>query len=200
MQGASREDTTFGRSAQVRAAMLGPLGALLIGACLAGTGTAPAQTMTPELAQLQDALGKYHDPLVAVRDGYFSTVGCVEYKNGGMGIHFLNPALIAPTPDPLKPQILVYEPDGEKLKLVAAEWFIPLATGVEGRPEIFGQPFNGPMEGHEPLIPKEVHHYDLHVWLCKENPAGLFNATNPDVNCVGAYVIHEEPPPEVPHH
>ena len=30
------------------------------------------------------------------------------------------------------------------------------------------------MEGHEPLMPHGMHHYDLHVWLWKENPAGLF--------------------------
>jgi hypothetical protein len=118
-----------------------------------------------------------------------------------MGVHFLNPRLLGPVPDPMAPQILVYEPDAEgQLHLVAAEWFIPLATGVESRPEIFGRSFQGPMEGHEPLIPKELHHYDLHVWLFKENPAGLFHATNPDVNCVGAYVLDEEPPAEVPHH
>jgi hypothetical protein len=155
----------------------------------------------PELEPVRETLAKYQNPVVAVREGYFSTLGCVQYPGGGMGVHFLNPQLFGPVPDPMAPQILVYEPDAEgQLHLVAAEWFIPLATGVDGRPEIFGQPFNGPMEGHEPLIPKEVHHYDLHVWLFKENPAGLFNATNPDVNCVGAYVIHEEPPPEVPHH
>lgn len=157
--------------------------------------------LPPELEPVRTALAKYQDPVIAVRDGYYSTLGCVQYPDGGMGVHFLNPRLFGPVPDPMAPQILVYEPDAEgKLRLVAAEWFIPLATGVEGRPEIFGQPFDGPMEGHEPLIPKEVHHYDLHVWLFKENPDGLFHRTNPEVNCVGAYVMDEEPPPEVPHH
>jgi hypothetical protein len=172
---------------------------VLAGLCLADA--AAAQTLTPELAQLQDALGKYRDPLVAVRDGYFSTVGCVEYANGGMGVHFLNPALIGPTPDPAKPQILVYEPDGEKLRLVAAEWFIPLATGVTERPTLFGQPFDGPMEGHEPLMPASLHHYDLHVWLFKPNPEGMFKATNPTVKCTGnsGYALMEEPPKAAPH-
>jgi hypothetical protein len=39
------------------------------------------------------------------------------------------------------------------------------------------------MEGHHPLMPLDLHHYDLHVWLWKKNPAGLFSATNPDVKC-----------------
>lgn len=186
------------------------LGAVLAAAIAAGPAAAhgpqtrpsPAPAaLTPELVEVRDALAKYADPVVAIRDGYFSTLGCVVYPNGGMGVHFLNPALIGPTPDPFRPQILVYEParDGT-LHLVAAEWFIPLATGITERPHIFGQPFDGPMEGHEPLMPRELHHYDLHVWLWKENPAGLFNAINPSVDCQGyAYRMPEEPPPIVAH-
>src|SRR5689334_3428138 len=176
------------------------LGAVLLG-CLAGAGSAAADPMPPEIAQLQDALGKYRDPLVAVRDGYFSTVGCVEYAHGGMGVHFLNAALIGPTPDPLKPQILVYEPEGDKLQLVAAEWFVPLATGVKERPVLFGQAFDGPMEGHEPLMPAGLHHSDLHARAVKPNPEGMFKATNPTVTCAGKsnYAVMEEPPKHVNH-
>ncbi|MBW8268079.1 hypothetical protein [Caldovatus aquaticus] len=161
-----------------------------------------APELPPELAAVRDALRKYEDPVVAVRDGYFSTLGCVEYAEGGMGVHFLNAALLGPTPDPMRPQILVYEPAGNgHLRLVAAEWFVPLATGVAERPSLFGRPFDGPMEGHEPLMPRALHHYDLHVWLFKENPAGLFHAVNPTVGCAGhAYAQMEEPPPAVPHH
>ena len=164
-----------------------------------------AEDLSPEIkAQLdatRAALEPFKDPLVAVRRGYFSTVGCVYYKAGAMGVHFLNPALIGPEVDPLKPTLLVYEPDGDKLRLVAAEWLVPLATGVKERPELFGQPFDGPMEGHEPLIPRELHHYDLHVWLWKENPKGIFFAVNPDVTCEGkhGYALLEEPPVNVPH-
>jgi hypothetical protein len=130
-----------------------------------------------------------------VRDGYFSTVGCVRYPTGGMGIHFLNPQLIGPLPDPMRPTILLYEPVGDKLRLVGAEWFIPLATGVKEHPQLFGQPFDGPMEGHEPLMPATLHHYDLHVWLFKSNPAGLFNMVNPNVKCPKtAYTFLEHPP------
>jgi hypothetical protein len=162
---------------------------------------AEVPVLTPELEPTRAALSKYKDPLVAVRDGYFSTVGCVEYPQGGMGVHFLNPSHIGPVPDPLKPQILVYEPDGDKLQLVAAEWFIPLATGIKERPTLFGQPFDGPMEGHEPLIPQALHHYDLHVWLFKSNPDGMFKATNPSVTCAGksGYALMETAPKEVPH-
>ena len=42
----------------------------------------------------------------------------------GMGVHFLNLQLIGPTLDPTKPQVLIHEPDGDNLRLVAAEWFV----------------------------------------------------------------------------
>ncbi|WP_370043602.1 hypothetical protein [Sinorhizobium fredii] len=66
--------------------------------------------LPPELEKLKASLEKYQDPVVAVRDGYFSTLGCVTFATGTMGVHFLNPALIGPEPDPMKPTLLVYEP------------------------------------------------------------------------------------------
>lgn len=174
-------------------------------------GSASLPTLPPELEKVRAALDKYQDPYVAVHDGYFSTVGCVEYpqagapgqvpyRAGGMGVHFLNPALLGPEVDPLRPQILVYEPVGDKLRLVAAEWFVPLATGIQQRPQLFGQSFDGPMEGHHPLMPATVHHYDLHAWLWKGNPSGLFSPTNPDVKCpASGYSLKEVVPKLVPH-
>ncbi|MBI4442113.1 MAG: hypothetical protein HY649_01915 [Acidobacteria bacterium] len=156
--------------------------------------------LTPELEKVKSALEKYRDPVLAVHDGYFSTLGCLEYPAGGMGVHFLNPSLVGPVPDPMKPQVLLYEPNGDSLRLVGAEWFIPLATGIRERPRIFGQPFDGPMEGHPPILPAELHHYDLHVWLFKHNPAGLFKSTNPDLKCpAGPYSFQELPSKMVPH-
>jgi hypothetical protein len=189
-------------------------GLIVLGAGLAFTAGARAAgpAIPPELEKVRAALDKYQDPYVAVRDGYFSTVGCVHfpkptadggrvvYPAGGMGIHFLNPQLIGPVPDPMRPAILLYEPDGDRLRLVAAEWFIPLATGVKERPSVFGRPFDGPMEGHEPLMPRGLAHYDLHVWLWKENPAGLFSPTNPRVTCDGyGHALSEDAPHLVPH-
>ena len=164
----------------------------------------------PELAAARSALKKYEDPYVAVHDGYFSTVGCIEiahagaagqvpYKPGGMGVHFINVGLIGPVPDPAKPQVLIYEPAGGKLRLVAAEWFVPLSTGVKKRPTLWGRPFDGPMTGHPPLLPMDLTHYDLHVWLYKSNPLGTFAPTNPDVKCTGQpYRLVEEAPKLVP--
>src|SRR5678816_2248887 len=152
-----------------------------------------SKEITPELQKVREALDKYQDPVVAVHDGYFSTLGCIEYPKpgaagqvpypaGGMGIHFFNVALMGKL-NPLTPQVLVYQPVGGKLRLVAAEYFVPLSSEVKERPQLFGRPFDGPMMGHHPLMPHELNHYDLHVWLWKKNPAGLFASTNPDVKC-----------------
>ena len=47
-------------------------------------------------------------------------------------------------------------------------------------PGSLGQPFDGPMPGHNPTMPI---HYDLHVWLWGNNPAGLFAPFNPNLSC-----------------
>lgn len=183
----------------------------LIGFSGAGPILSPAVAEEPSKEQLdaiRQALEKYQDPYVAVHDFYLSTVGCVhfdgvkkegymDYDKGGMGIHFVNLTLQGP-PDPLKPNVLLYEPDGKKLRLVGAEWLVPLAA-AKGHPTLFGQSFHGPMEGHEPLIPKDFFHYDLHMWLFKDNPLGMFSPTNPDVTCEGAdFDLLAEPPKMVP--
>jgi len=162
---------------------------------------APEPALPPALEEVREALRKYEDPVVAIRDGYLSTLGCVAYANGAMGVHFLNVAHVGPTPDPFRPALLVYEPAEQgRLRLVAAEWFVPLATGITERPVLFGQPFNGPMSGHEPLMPAELHHYDLHAWLFKENPDGLFSVTNPNVGCAGHPYALMEAPTDLPGH
>jgi hypothetical protein len=159
----------------------------------AGTPMASAK-LSPELVTTRAALEKYQDPYAALRDGFFSTVACIDFPNGAvdgpvvyppgaMGVHFLNTANIGPKLDPAKPQVLIYEPVGGKLKLVAAEWFMPVAVAGGKAPSIFGQTLSGPMKGHEPIMPAELTHYDLHVWLWKDNPKGVFTSTNAAVKC-----------------
>ena len=148
------------------------------------------------LNAVKAALEKYKDPVAAVRDGYLSTLGCVdfpggsggmdhgtmEYKPGAMGVHFINMGLISPKLDSTKPQVLLYEPVGDKLVLTGAEWFVPTEVS-KTPPTILGHQLMGPMEGHSPVMPAELHHWDLHVWLWKDNPNGMFSATNPSVKC-----------------
>jgi hypothetical protein len=153
-----------------------------------------AVTNVAAITAVRKALDKYKDPIVAVRDGYYSTVGCVdfpaggtehgsmEYKPGAMGVHFINMSYVSPKLDSTKPQVLLYEPVGEKLELVGAEWFVPTEVSKTA-PTILGHQLMGPMEGHAPIMPPELHHWDMHVWLFKDNPNGMFSPTNSAVKC-----------------
>jgi hypothetical protein len=68
---------------------------------------------------------------------------------------------------------------------MAVEWLAPLTANTKEWPPLFGQAFLGPIERHEPLIPKEYVHYDLQAWLFKDKPLGIFAPTNPNVSCEG---------------
>ena len=173
--------------------------------------TSAKPTLAPEYEQLRAALDKYQDPIVAVHDGYLSTVGCVAfpkggsegtmpYAPGGMGVHFLNMQLVGAPIDPGRPQVLIYRPEGDSLRLVAAEWFVPVQAAGGQRPTVFGRELDGPMEGHEPLMPAGLHHYDLHVWLWQENPLGMFAPTNPTVTCPSAGYSFAEAAPKMAGH
>jgi hypothetical protein len=153
-----------------------------------------APALAPELVSVKASLEKYQDPIVALRDGYLSTVGCIDfpkgakdgpitYPPGAMGVHFLNMGNVGPKLDPAKPQVLIYEPVNGKLKLAAAEWFVPEQLAGGKAPVLFGQTFAGPMDGHYPVMPKSLRHYDLHVWLWKPNPKGVFTSTNAALKC-----------------
>lgn len=148
-----------------------------------------------QLAKTKAALDKYQSVDAAKAAGYapsgpcaFALPGAGEESShaGAMGVHFTNEALLKPGPmDPTKPPVLVYEPTaGGGFRLVAAEYFKPDADQNvktdEDRPSLFGRAFDGPMLGHSPTMPI---HYDLHVWLWKHNPSGLFAPWNPDVSC-----------------
>jgi hypothetical protein len=133
-----------------------------------------------DLAKARRATAKYHDVDTALADGYVSTVACVEVPGlGGMGIHYVNFGLAADlTVDPLTPEILLYVPTAEGMKLVGVEYFV--AYVGQPAPILFGQSMDGPMPGHEPGQPE---HYDLHVWLWQGNPDGIFAEFNPNVSC-----------------
>jgi len=155
-------------------------------ALLGVVGTAGVIAVQPDtgqsaLAAVRQATARYHDVRAAEAAGYVSTVECVALPDGsgGMGIHYVNFGLIDGMLRADEPEILVYEPSGRGLRLVAVEYFIP-AEATSVHPELFGQPFDGPMPGHGPGQPV---HYDLHAWVWKPNPHGMFAEWNPNVSC-----------------
>ena len=139
-----------------------------------------------ELQAAKAATARFHSVRQAVKAGYVLPPGplsaaCVSSPAGGMGVHLENPAMMAdPALDIRRPEILVYEikPNG-RLRLVALEYF-EAASQTTTAPVLYGQTFQGPMPGHHPGMPE---HYDLHVWLWKGNPSGMFAQFNPNVHC-----------------
>ena len=97
-----------------------------------------------------------------------------------MGIHYSNQKLQKdPRVIPTKPEQLLYEPGPKgKRTLTGVEYYI---TDLDqAPPEIpFGH-LDGPMQGHFEGQPA---HFDLHMWIHKPNPDGIFAIWNPDVRC-----------------
>jgi hypothetical protein len=176
--------------------ILSVLAAVAAAAVLGGAAHAAAvpSGVAKQLARTKVALDKYRSVAVAKEDGYVRQGACVmapvangaSWFGGAMGVHFVNEALLKPGPFvPSKPPILVYLPTkAGGFQLVAAEYFKPDAdqklTTDGDRPTLFGRAFDGPMLGHSPGMPI---HYDLHVWLWKHNPSGLFASFNPTARC-----------------
>ena len=138
-----------------------------------------------QLLQARMATARFRSVAEAERAGYFPGSPCVSSPAGGMGIHYENRALMAdPAVQVTRPEILLYEPTARGLRLVGLEYWRadadqdPLTTG--DKPSLFGRAFDGPMPGHSPVMPM---HYDLHVWIWKVNPLGLFASFNPRVTC-----------------
>ncbi|WRZ91281.1 hypothetical protein OHB54_20715 [Streptomyces sp. NBC_01007] len=132
---------------------------------------------------------KYLDEKVALADGYVPHQCSTDPAgHGSMGYHYFNESRYGSL-DPAKPAALLFE-DGKdgKRKLAGVEWIVldsdQNMKTAKDRPSMFGgQKFDGPMPGHYPGMPI---HYDLHVWLWKHNPSGLFNRWNPRVKCPAA--------------
>ena len=164
--------------------------ALALTAALALTPVAaPAHADSPgpdvsvqrQLAETYAVTAKYAYEPNALADGYVAHDCTVDRSGqGAMGYHYFNPGHFGSL-DPKVPGGLLYEDDGHGgRRLVGVEWVVPLSGKNMPRPHMLGHDFQGPMPGHYKGMPT---HYDLHVWLYKPNPSGLFFPWNPDVKC-----------------
>ncbi len=137
------------------------------------------------IAQMRSATAKYHDINVARADGYVDDgFGCVSDPTlGGMGWHLIRDDLHAdPAIDPLKPELLIYEPKKNGgMKFIAVEYEVyqqdwTNAGNTQPR-SLLGKQFEAlTFEGIPPV-------YGLHVWLWAENPAGMLEDFNPKIRC-----------------
>jgi hypothetical protein len=131
---------------------------------------------TDLLKSVRTATARYHSTTQAIMSGYQPDDHCVSSPLGGMGYHWVNPTLVDPVFDPMKPEVVLYAtaPNG-KLRLVAVEYIV-IDVG-QPRPMFGDQPFD--IGG----TPVPVPHWSLHVWMYEENPRGMFVNFNPNVSC-----------------
>lgn len=139
---------------------------------------APAITAQAR-ARAQLATAAFQDVKSAEAAGWASTLttlGCFQDPaRGGMGVHYVNDALLDDVVDITKPEALVYElgRGGRVTGLVAHEYIVPVdAWTAKTPPTLFGTAFH-----RHPSLPL----YVLHAWLWKDNARGDLDDWNPAV-------------------
>ena len=171
--------------------------ALAIFSVQANDGEALDVEARQQLAELRSLTAIYHDFANAAADGWVPTDPnpCLQGPagEGDMGYHYINfnpetPNFIlttfgnAPNLDPRYPNVLVYEPqqDGQQ-RLVAVEYVIPFEVWPDDAepPVLFGQEFHQLYETNG--ITYNL--WELHVWVWRNNPSGMFHEWNPKVSC-----------------
>lgn len=137
------------------------------------------QNINKQLAALRRTTAPFHNIDKAIQADYDTPLTPCWYHSelGAMGYHYGNIGLVENGEvDLLKPEALMYEPGpGGNSQLVGLEYIVPVAAW-EGanNPTLLGQEFH-----HNEVLGL----YTLHIWLWRNNPAGLFANWNPKVTC-----------------
>lgn len=135
------------------------------------------------LANLRAATAKYHDLAVAEAEGYAPVSPCVSHPDmGAMGFHYANFENVDGTYDPTQPEALLYELDKNgNMKLVGVEFIVRTALWEgEELPHFGSQIFDTALAP----APLPFNNYQLHVWVWRHNPSGIFTMFNPSVTCL----------------
>ena len=141
------------------------------------------------LAAVRQATDQYHDVRAAGPAGYGEFYVCTDNESldAAMGQHYADVSrVVDPAIDPLDPEVLVYEPKpGGGLRLVAVEYVVFKADWDAlhpNPPQLFGKTFTMIPAGNRYGLPD---FYELHAWVWKGNPRGVFDDWNPTVSCRG---------------
>ena len=159
-----------------RGAVAGIL-ALLFVLAVAGSSLAAGKADIPAV---RAATLAYKDLNAAIGDGYVEFYVCTEQPGvGTMGQHFVNLDLVGdPAIDPLRPEVLVYQPTrAGGYRLVAVE-YVTFAAGQT----VLGQSMNPVPAGNRYGLDA---FFAKHAWIWQANPAGLFADWNPSITCLG---------------
>ena len=170
------------------------LSAVILVSLLAMAGATLVSAGQRQLAAVRDATAAYHDLDAATAAGYGPFYVCTDHvTDGTMGQHYVNLDLVLdtatgiPTVNPLAPEALVYEPkrNGDGYRLVGVEWVVfqeAWDAANDAPPSLFGRTFSLIPAGNRYDLPA---FYELHAWIWRPNPSGIFNDWNPKVSCRG---------------
>lgn len=147
------------------------------------------------LRKARRATDRFHRTARATRAGYaLPPEGplheCIAeghgHGPGAMGFHWINGTLAGDALlDPAKPEAVLYEPrQNGKLRLIGLEYVV-FADAWEREypdttPRLFGRDLTFVPEGNRFELPA---FYQVHAWVWRHNPAGMFADFNPRVSC-----------------
>ena len=161
---------------------------------------------------IRTATARFQDLNVALKEGYIRdpTNMCVTAamegapkQLGAMGVHYFRPDLLGLTAqaprvtgngthtDFSKPAVLIYEPQADgRMVLVAIEnlvWVDAWQAKSKALPAFEGNEYYRMVDNPATPDVDEAHgfmpHFELHMWLYKNNPNGMFAPFNPGVTC-----------------
>ena len=158
--------------------------ALVASAILVGAQGASADN--DGVGTVRAATASFHDVSAAIDAGWsielhdLNGIACIDNAKGGMGIHYVNGPLVGDGAiNATTPEAVIYRGADGSLKLVAVEYVVLKADWDalhESEPTLFGQPFELVLAGNRYGLPD---FYELHAWVWKHNPAGMFEDWNP---------------------
>jgi hypothetical protein len=165
----------------------------LAGAAVAGlaliAGGAAAGSIDRTVKEARAATVAYHDVGRAEADGFAPFYLCTDEAGAGaMGQHFVNGARVAdPSLAEDTPEVLVYAPrPGGGYRLVGVEYVVIAADWDAlhaSPPELFGRTLKRIPAGNRYGLPD---FYEIHAWIWRPNPRGMFDDWNSKVSCLGA--------------
>lgn len=168
-------------------------------------------TLRSALLEVREATEKFGDVEVAEEAGYIrdpmnlcygATDAGLPAQLGQMGVHYFRPDLLGVTQEKPRidgtgthtdfstPGVLVYEPQADgSMELVAVENLVFKEAWDEQhdeKPSFHGLEYY-PMTDNPRTEIDEAHHfrphYELHLWVHRENPVAVYSEWNPNVTC-----------------
>jgi len=136
--------------------------------------------------EVREATRQFLDVNNTAAAGYGPAFGCVTGPDhGAMGIHYVNGALVGDGEiDVAHPEALIYEPVGDKRRLVGVEYIVDAATWLKNHdnapPVLEGQDFQFVAAPNRFNL---ASFFELHVWAWRDNPLGAFVDWNNRVTC-----------------